>query len=85
MENAISIKSQVQANLVNQTEKSASDDYRDNVPFPSEHTDESNGAQPEREPIEHIPVWKENMNPEPDRQVQYDADHCCGHGGKRSC
>ena len=73
----------MQAYLVNETDESASDDYWNNVPFPSEHAEESDAAQRDREPIEHLPAWKENMNAEPDRQVQYDPDHSRGNGGER--
>ena len=64
-----SCESQRKENFVNQTEKRATHDYRDNVPVPFEHAEESHGAQHEREVIEHLPLREENMNPEPDRQV----------------
>ena len=64
-----SCESQRKENFVNQTEKRATHDYRDNVPVPFEHAEESHGAQNEREVIEHLPLREENMNPEPDRQV----------------
>jgi hypothetical protein len=73
----------VQQSLKRKSDKAGNEHNRHDMPLPFDHASERDGVNGAGEPIENMRLGKEDMDAEPDGEVEHHAYHGSGHGRQR--
>ena len=73
----------LQPEFVDQSEQSAANDDRYDVPFPTQHPDERDRANNDGKPVDRGATGKKCVEREPDGEIHHHSDNSRGDRGKR--